>query len=247
MANKLLKKIAGALDYKLVEKNLVKNNRLVNSKSILNLNLILKKIFDSQKIEYLIQIGANDGNRFDELNKFIKEHRIKSILVEPINEYFEDLKQNYKNFKNVYFENSAITVGAKEKEIFSVNNNNLKDYDEHIKGINSFDKNHLIKHGVKSNHIIKKKINCISILNLLEKYNISKLDILFVDAEGYDGDIIIDFLKSSKQEPILIFEYIHIKNKILKDLINILNEKNYSYFNINENLICLPKKIEKIL
>ena len=70
---------------------------------------------------------------------------------------------------------------------------------------------------------------------------------MFVDAEGYDGDIIIDFLKSSKQEPILIFEYIHIKNKILKDLINILNEKNYSYFNINENLICLPKKIEKIL
>ena len=247
MANKLLKKIAGALDYKLVEKNLVKNNRLVNSKSILNLNLILKKIFDSQKIEYLIQIGANDGNRFDELNKFIKEYRIKSILVEPINEYFEDLKLNYKNFKNVYFENSAIVVGAKEKEIFSVNNNNLKDYDEHIKGINSFDKNHLIKHGVKLNHIIKKKINCISILNLLEKYNISKLDILFVDAEGYDGDIIIDFLKSSKQEPILIFEYIHIKNKILKDLINILNEKNYSYFNINENLICLPNKLEDFL
>ena len=152
MANKLLKKIVGALDYKLVEKNLIKNNRLVNSKSILNLNLILKKIFDSQKIECLIQIGANDGNSFDELNKFIKEYRIKSILVEPINEYFEDLKLNYKNFKNVYFENSAITVGAKEKEIFSVNNNNLKDYDEHIKGINSFDKNHLIKHGVKSNN-----------------------------------------------------------------------------------------------
>ena len=247
MANKLLKKIVGALDYKLVEKNLIKNNRLVNSKSILNLNLILKKIFDSQKIECLIQIGANDGNRFDELNKFIKEYRIKSILVEPINEYFEDLKLNYKNFKNVYFENSAITVGAKEKEIFIVNSNNLKDYDEHIKGINSFDKKHLIKHGVKLSHIIKKKINCISILNLLEKYNISKLDILFVDAEGYDGDIVVDFLNNSKQEPILIFEYIHVENKILKNLISILNEKKYSYFNINENLICLPKKIGKIL
>jgi FkbM family methyltransferase len=247
MANKILKKIAGALDYKLVEKNLIKNNRLVNSKSILNLNLILKKIFDSQRIKCLIQIGANDGNRFDELNKFIKEHKIKSILVEPINEYFEDLKRNYQNFENVYFENSAITVAAKEKEIFAVNNNNLKDYDEHIKGINSFDKNHLIKHGVKSKHIIKKKINCISILNLLEKYNISNLDILFVDAEGYDGDILLDFLSNSKQEPILIFEYIHVKNKILKDLIDKITKKNYSYFNINENLICLPKKIEKFL
>lgn len=247
MTNKILKKIVGALGYKLVEKNLIKNNRLINSKSILNLNLILKKIFDNHKIQYLIQIGANDGNRFDELNKFIKEHEIKSILVEPINEYFEDLKRNYQNFENVYFENSAITVGAKEKEIFVVNNKNLKDYDEHIKGINSFDKNHLIKHGVKSNHIIKKKINCISILNLLKKYNISNLDILFVDAEGYDADILIDFLNNSNHEPILIFEYIHVETKTLKNLIDILVNKNYSYFNINENLICLPKKIEKFL
>ncbi len=167
--------------------------------------------------------------------------------MEPINEYFEDLKRNYKNFENVYFENSAITVGTKEKEIFVVNNKNLDDYDEHIKGIGSFDKNHLIKHGVKSNHILKKKINCISILNLLKKYNISNLDILFIDAEGYDGDILIDFFSSSTQEPILIFEYIHIKNKIFKDLVSILTNKKYSYFNINENLICLPKKIEKFL
>ena len=247
MTNKILKKIVGVFDYKLVEKNLIKNNRLIHSKTILNLNLILKKIFDNQKIKCLIQIGANDGSRFDELNIFIKKYKIKSILVEPINEYFEDLKKNYKNLENVYFENSAITVGTKEKEIYAVNYKNLNDYDDHIKGISSFDKNHLIKHGVKSNHILKKKINCISILNLLKKYNISDLDILFIDAEGYDGDILIDFFNSSNQEPILIFEYIHIQNKIFKNLVNILSKKNYSYFNINENLICLPEKIENFL
>ena len=244
---KIFNKIIGWFGYKLVEKNLIKNNRLIHSRSILNLNLILKKIFDNQKIKCLVQIGANDGSRFDELNIFIKKYKIKSVLVEPINEYFEDLKRNYKNFENVYFENSAITVGTKKKEIFVVNNKNINDYDEHIKGISSFDKNHLIKHGVKSNHILKKKINCISILNLLKKYNISNLDILFIDAEGYDGDILIDFFSSSTQEPILIFEYIHIKNKIFKDLVSILTNKKYSYFNINENLICLPKKIEKFL
>ena len=130
MTNKILKKIVGAFDYKLVEKNLIKNNRLIHSKSILNLNLILKKIFDNQKINCLIQIGANDGSRFDELNIFIKKYKIKSVLVEPINEYFEDLKRNYKNFENVYLENSAITVGAKEKEIYVVNNKNLNNFQD---------------------------------------------------------------------------------------------------------------------
>ena len=86
-----------------------------------------------------------------------------------------------------------------------------------------------------------------SILNLLGKYNISNLDLLFIDAEGYDGDILIDFLNNSKQEPIIIFEYVHIKNNILKNLINKIISRNYSYFDINENLICLPNKIEKFL
>ena len=79
------------------------------------------------------------------------------------------------------------------------------------------------------------------------KYNISNLDLLFIDAEGYDGDILIDFLNNSKQEPIIIFEYVHIKNNILKNLINKIISRNYSYFDINENLICLPNKIEKLL
>ena len=90
MVNKILKKITGVFGYKLVEKNLIKNNRLIVSKSKINLNFILKKIFNNQKIKCLIQIGANDGSRFDEISKFIKDYKIKSILVEPVQEYFED-------------------------------------------------------------------------------------------------------------------------------------------------------------
>ena len=92
MSKKIFKKIVGLLGYKLVEKNLNKNRRFVNSKSFLNLNFILKKVFKDHKINCLIQIGANDGQRFDELNKFIKEYKTKSVLVEPIIEYFEELK-----------------------------------------------------------------------------------------------------------------------------------------------------------
>ena len=91
--NKIVKKIAGALGYKLVEKNFIKNNRVVSEKSSFNLNTVLNKIFSEQKIQYLIQIGANDGERFDELNRFIKEFKPKSILVEPIDDYFQDLKK----------------------------------------------------------------------------------------------------------------------------------------------------------
>ena len=111
-------------------------------------------------------------------------------------------------------------------------------------GITSFDKNHLIKHGVKNNDIIKEKINSISIDELLSKYNINEFDLLYVDTEGYDGKIVIDFLLHSSLRPLIIFEYIHIDNKIFKKLLNVLISKKFHYFKINENLICFPMEFD---
>ncbi len=245
--NKILRKIAGALGYKLVEKNFIKNNRIVSENSSFNLKTVLNKIFNEQKIEYLVQIGANDGERFDELNRFIKEFKPKSVLVEPIDNYYQDLKKNYQNFDNVYFENSAISAEEHINEIYTVEKKNISKYSDHIQGINSFNKNHLIKHGVKPKHIVKTIIKSISIKDLLEKYNINNLDLLFIDAEGYDANIVYDFLKNSDQEPIIIFEFIHSETKILKDLIKSLMNKKFRFFNINENLVCLPEKINTFL
>lgn len=237
---KILKKITGLLGFKLIEKSLIKNERLINSESFLNLKYFLKKIF-SNNIENLVQIGANDGVRFDELGYFIKSQRPKSILVEPIKFYFDQLSKNYCDYKNVYLENSAINQNGKIKYIYKVSEKFLNHYDEHILGINSFDKNHLIKHGVKSSHIAKEEVNSISIKQLFEKYDIRKLDLLYVDTEGYDGNIIINFLETSNLNPIIIFEYIHIDHDLFKTLITILNSKKYFYFKVNENLLCFPE------
>ena len=41
------------------------------------------------------------------------------------------------------------------------------------------------------------------------------------------------FLKECNHYPIIIFEYIHIETPVFENLVNILNKKNYSYFNVN--------------
>ena len=70
----------------------------------------------------------------------------------------------------------------------------MKYYDDHINGLASFNKSHLIKHGVKNNHINKEQINSLSIKYLIKKHQIKNLDLLFIDAEGYDGKIVYYFL-----------------------------------------------------
>ena len=61
---------------------------------------------------------------------------------------------------------------------------------------------------------------------------------MYIDVEGYDDKIVLDFLDNSKLRPILIFEYIHIKNTSLKILIERLLNENYKILRVDENVIC---------
>ena len=242
---KLLKKICGLIGFKLVDKNLIKNDRLISKFSYHNIDNLIDKLFSNGLINSIIQIGANDGKRFDVINSFIKKYSPKAILVEPIKENYKDLKLNYKDQNNIFFENSAISVNNEINFLFKVDEQKFKFYDEHIKGISSFDKSHLLKHGVSNSHIKKENVKSISFEKLIEKYSVIYLDLLMVDAEGYDGDIVIDFLSNSSLRPLIIFEYLHIKNKKLEKLINILISKNFIFYKLEENMVCFPKENEK--
>ena len=238
---KFIKKIIGIFGFKLVSKNLVKINREISNNNHLSLDIILYSIFETKNITGIIQIGANDGIRFDNINKYIKKYKTKSILVEPIKEYFDQLKKNYNSYNNVFFENLAISVNNQINYLYKVKTNDLNKYDEHIKGISSYSLDHLIKHGVKKKHITKEKIESISITKLFKKYNFD-INFLFIDAEGYDADIVIDLLQNSNYRPIIIIEYVHIHLSSIKILNNLFKEKNYKYLKINENLICIPNE-----
>ena len=247
MKNKILKKILGLFGYKLIEKEVFKNERLISGKSYLTIDKLLKALFEEKKISYLIQIGANDGERFDVLNYYIKKYQTKSLLVEPIKENFEKLKKNYRNCSFVSFDNCAISVNNEITHLYKVNPKYIKNYNNHIPGITSFDKKHLLKHGVKSHHIISENVTSINMKNLISKHNLKSFDLLFVDAEGYDGKIVIDFLTSTLIRPIIILEFIHIKNDVFKNLINSLEQKKYIFFSLDENLVCYPENDKKYI
>ena len=248
MNNKLLKKISGFFGYKLVDKDYIKNNRIIENTTYLTINKVLNFLFNNKKIDCLIQIGANDGLRFDILNQYIKKYKTKSILVEPIKKSFNQLTENYKDYSNVIFENLAISVNNQISHLYKIDDSKEEKYkSEHFKGIMSFDKGHLIKHGVKKNDIVKEDVESTSINNLIKKHKLDMVDLLFVDAEGYDADIIEDFLKTSLMRPIIIFEYLHVSNKKFKDLVNSLNKEKYFFFSLNENMVCFPEEKQEFI
>jgi len=241
MMHKLFTKIMGIFGYKLIDKEIFKNSRLISNISYLKIDRLLKNLFEKKKNISLIQIGANDGKRFDILNYYIKKYQTKSLLVEPIKKNFLELVENYKDCKFVSIDNSAISVDNEISYLYKVDEKFIDNYSDHIPGITSFDKKHLIKHGVKNRHIITENVNSLSIVNLISKYHLADFDLLYIDAEGYDGKIAIDLLKSTSLRPITILEFIHVKNNTFRDLITNLKKNEYIIFSIDENLCCYPR------
>jgi len=191
MNHKILKKFVGLFGYKLLDKNTSKNERLISTNSFLKIERLFKILFLEKKISKLIQIGANDGERFDSLNSFIKEYPCKSLLVEPIKENFEKLKNNYKNNNNIIFENSAISINNEIQKLYKVDDKFLSYYSNHIPGITSFDKEHLIKHGVKRKHIVTENVSTLNMKDLINKHNFHSIELLCIDAEGYDYQVLL--------------------------------------------------------
>ena len=48
-----------------------------------------------------LQIGANDGISFDGLFDFVARRRCRGVVVEPVALYFENLRENYRNYSHI--------------------------------------------------------------------------------------------------------------------------------------------------
>ena len=242
--SKILKKFCGIFGYKLLPKYYVKNKDYLSNLSCLSIKKILLNLVEKKIINSLIQIGANDGISHDHVYNIIKKFKLESLLLEPIKKYYEDLQNNYSNYENVRFENSALSINNEILFLYKVNPEYFNKYGTLSSGISSFYKEHLIKHGIKKKHIIQEKVNQISFDELLKKHNISSFDLLLIDTEGYDCHIVNDFFQKIKKiRPIIIFEWSHIKNIEFENTLNTIIDNNYSFFPIENDIFCFP--IEK--
>jgi FkbM family methyltransferase len=242
MNNKILKKIVGMFGYKIIEKNFIKNQNILFEKSDLTIEKILSHLFERKYIKCIVQIGANDGISYEHINYFIKKYKIKSLLVEPIKNNFKLLVRNYKNLNYVNLENCAISSNNEINYLYKVDEKYLKKYDASARAIPSFNYKHLIKHGIKKKHIVKEIINQISFLDLFKKYKINSFDLLYIDTEGYDCNLVNNFLEKIKIRPIIIFEWNHAPNPKLISCLNSLIANGYFLLPIKYDLLCIPKE-----
>ncbi len=195
-----------------------------------------------------IQIGANDGLRWDPIRKFVVRDKWKGVFVEPIPDIFKMLENNYRYIKNSEFVFVNVAIGASKSDdlLFWTYSNEFLDslsLEEKMYYLRlaSFDKEHLRKrlmHYKNHDEILKSvKVPCISLNNLVEQYwPDRKVDLLIIDAEGHEASIIPSTnFKASKPEAIF-FESHNLGTN--KDMIyNYLTENGYKLIQMDGDTV----------
>ncbi|MFY0606656.1 MAG: FkbM family methyltransferase [Cyclobacteriaceae bacterium] len=169
-----------------------------------------------------VQIGANDGLRNDPVRDFVVRYDWSGVLVEPLPYSFQSLVKNYSylDLQSVFFENVAIGEDDQpDLDFWSYKDSFLDDLSheqkEGYRRKSSFIKDHLLKflpEGNNGDGIVESiPVKIMSVKTLMAKYgmNHNELNLLAVDAEGFDHLIIESTLKDNIKPEVIYFESHH--------------------------------------
>lgn len=154
-----------------------------------------------------VQIGANDGVRFDGLYGYVTNHPCSGIVVEPLPDMFERLRTNYADYPLIVPVNKAVHATARSLSLFRVVPSAMHRYEGWASGIASFDSNHLLGLGIAPADIVAQPVDCLPLMELLEQTQMLDADLLQTDTEGYDSAV-LDMIDFARFKPRLIkFEH----------------------------------------
>ena len=186
-------------------------------------------------------IGAMDGVRHDNLSDHIFKNKSWSgIMVEPVNDHFQTLMRNFSDYKNIKFENSAITEISGKRKIKRIPSVFVgKEVPAWADGISTLIEDDAMTINKFQEYIVNETVNCITFDELKQKYDIKEIDLLQIDCEGYDYEVFFQIWNSGFKPTVIRVEYVCISTEQKNSIINTLQENNYAVVQYADDIIAL--------
>jgi FkbM family methyltransferase len=197
------------------------------------LSLDLDMVLSHYRVEHpnvrYLQVGAFDGVSGDPFYPLIERHALQGILIEPQKDAFERLKTNYARFPHFQFVNAAIAEHDGCSNLFRIRPGAYGP--EWLHQIASFDRNVLMRHAHMvpnlETMIETEQVRCLTFETLFKEMGIENVDLLQVDAEGFDAEILRLFNIPIRKPAIVRFEHKHLSIADHEKAIGLLVSQGY--------------------
>ena len=201
---------------------------------------------ESEDIFFII-VGAMDGVNHDNTFKYaFKNKHWKGLLIEPMGDYFEKLKQNYEHRENLIFENVAISDSEGYEYMFRIPSKLIEsgEVPSWSDGISTF---YPEKNVMREEHLISKAVKepvlCTTFENISNKHSIEKIDVLQIDVEGCDSNVFWQIWNLNYRPKLIIIEIENMQSEEKNNIEEILKNNSYDLSYNGDNLIAAKENL----
>jgi FkbM family methyltransferase len=179
------------------------------------------------QVRYL-QVGAFDGVSGDPIYPLIERHGLQGILIEPQKDVFERLRANYARFPNFRLVNAAIGDHDGCSTLYRTKPGAGPEW---LGQIASFNRDVLMWHSRKLSNleslVESEQVRCMTFDTLFREEAIAKVDLLQIDAEGFDAEVLRLFDIPFRRPAIVHFEHIHLSVEDHEKATGLLVDQGY--------------------
>lgn len=192
---------------------------------------------------FFVQIGANDGVQSDPIHDLVIEYGWPGLLVEPQPEIFEVLKRNYLGRENLKFANCLVGKSNLQNKKIFIPKARSQEVSHELSGMARLDRLSLEDELAASAFsqeavwIEEFEIEMWDLAGLFHAHSIDRVDLLVIDAEGFDL-YILEMLDFDRFKPKLIMmEFFHLSDQEKKMTVEILSQQGYKLLPLLGDLV----------
>jgi FkbM family methyltransferase len=184
-----------------------------------------------------VQVGSNDGEHDDPLRRFILAGKWRGVLIEPVPYLFERLRNAYRGRTGITPVNAAIGLEDGTAQFFAIAPaQSDEEVPEWYDQIGSFSREHILKHADYiprlEERIVAMEVPTLSFETLFAHHRIDRIDVLHIDAEGYDFELIKALDVARRRPRLLMFEYKHLSDEDLVAARRLLDDAGYDTIDV---------------
>lgn len=196
---------------------------------------------------FFVQVGSNDGLQGDPIHDLIVSHKTwAGIFIEPVGFLFNRLKKNYGHTARFVFENVAIgnEKGTSRFYYVSESAKDEPDLPYWHDQLGSFNQNHILQSlgGKVSPYIIEEEIDCLPLQEVLNRNQVSAIDLIHIDTEGFDYQVLSQVDLSKYKPVIILFEHHHLIGGEFEKAGSLLHRAGYQLFEYGADTLAVRRR-----
>lgn len=194
----------------------------------------------------VVKVGAHDGLSGDVSAEALHHNpRWGGLMIEPVPELFERLKANLGDQTGFRFENVAVGEPAGWQSFYTVDPRAGEDPDapHFYDQLGSFDRNHLARqaNGVLEPYIREIRVEVQPLTALIARNGLSRVDVLQIDAEGFDYHVICTLDFAQYRPSIIFIEQRHLAPHERLSLLKLFRRHGYEVHDCGADYLALHR------